>query len=267
MIKLSEVKNFQYRINPEEYQKPYGRLFFRKFSVYLTWIFLNLGFTANQVTTIQTIVGVLASVLIAFPRFKVGLTGIILFQIGFLLDNVDGEIARFRKEASLTGKYLDEIGHEIVIPVMYLGFGIHEYFNSGRFEIIILSVIAGLFSIRIDLLAKANIILNTVLSNPSSQYDYYEKFADSDQEQKKKQSGLLPTLFRLFAYPAVLNELSIAWILGIYGIHFTILNIDFSALYILIATFGVLIPIRRFQYIYFIAINKSVEKDFQHFKK
>jgi phosphatidylglycerophosphate synthase len=158
VVSLRELRSFPYRVNPEEPQKPYGRLLFRPISLYLTWICVNLGCSANQVTAGQLVIGVLAAAAVACPTLRIGILGLFLFQLGFMLDNIDGEIARFRKQASLTGKFLDEIGHQTVVPLMYLGFGVGDYLSHGRWEIIVFAALAGLSSLRIDLLSKAEVI-------------------------------------------------------------------------------------------------------------
>jgi hypothetical protein len=48
----------------------------------------------------------------------------VLIQMYLLLDCVDGEIARWRKQTSITGVYLDRVGHYLSEPALLVGFGL-----------------------------------------------------------------------------------------------------------------------------------------------
>ncbi len=85
----------------------FDRNFTRRISMYLTKPFLMMGLSANQVTAISLLVGLAAGVLMVFPDPVLWLIGIPLFYLYFVLDCVDGEIARYRKTSSLVGSYLD----------------------------------------------------------------------------------------------------------------------------------------------------------------
>lgn len=95
----------------------------RKLSIYLTWCFLHIGFNANQVTLLSFISGLLAPFLIMFAPGYWGLTGYLFFYGYFILDKVDGEVARFRQEESLRGICLDYIGHAIIPALLPLSVG------------------------------------------------------------------------------------------------------------------------------------------------
>ena len=95
----------------------------RKLSIYLTWLLLHTGLTANQVTIISICSGFLGALSLLFAPGPWSLSGYLLFYGYFLLDKVDGEIARFKKEESLRGIFLDYMGHMIVPPLLPLSVG------------------------------------------------------------------------------------------------------------------------------------------------
>jgi hypothetical protein len=263
VVSLRDLRSYPHRINPEEPQKPYGRLFFRPISLYLTWVCVNLGFSANQITSVQLVIGVLAAAAVACPTVKIGFLGLLLFQLGFMLDNIDGEIARFRKQASLTGKFLDEIGHQTVVPLMYLGFGVGDFLRHGRWEIIVFAALAGLSSLRIDLLSKAEVILNFAQSGSDSKFDYYKRFpAPQSPTTSAEKHGPIARLRYLFAYPATMNTLSILWLLDRFTGTGTIVHGNAGLLYLLIVVYGIVIPIRRTITICSVATRSRVETDY-----
>jgi hypothetical protein len=98
----------------------------RVVSIYATWLLVRTSVTADQVTIASIATGVTAAVLLASPGLLAGLGACLLLYISFLLDQVDGEVARYRKTCSLRGVYLDELRHLVVyaVPVFALGFDV-----------------------------------------------------------------------------------------------------------------------------------------------
>jgi phosphatidylglycerophosphate synthase len=102
----------------------------RKFSIYLTKIFIYMGLTGNQITMMMMILGIISSFFFMPGKYYYSLIGIILFELHLLLDFVDGEVARYRKETSLKGTYLDYMTHAIVNPLIFIGLSIGAYFSN-----------------------------------------------------------------------------------------------------------------------------------------
>jgi hypothetical protein len=104
----------------------------RALSIYATWFLIRTPVTADQVTGLSIATGLVAAVLLALPGLGPGLGGCALLYVSFLLDQVDGEVARYRKKTSLRGVYLDEIRHLVVnaTPVFALGFDVARQQSS-----------------------------------------------------------------------------------------------------------------------------------------
>ncbi len=99
-----------------------GRLYFRRISPYFTSAALRLGLSANQVTVVMIMFGLLGAWLFAFQGL-VALSGFLGIQIYLLLDSVDGEVARFNKTESAMGIYLDRWGHYVVEGSVFVALG------------------------------------------------------------------------------------------------------------------------------------------------
>lgn len=272
-ITLKEVKNFKYRINPEERQGSYGYYFMRRLSLFLTWLLLNLGLSANQVTLLQIISGVIGCLFFAFPRTECLLLGVFFMQLGFLFDNVDGEIARFRKEVSTTGKFLDTIGHEIVIPFMFFGLAIGSYFRTGNLEVIIFGFLAGLFSLRLDIATLYLEAGQMLESQFQKAFDYYLDFTKQGLSSHtglklyrlKNEASLSRMIYALFAYPAIMNIFSLAIFIQLFVPRLIILNRQVEILYILILGYGTLIPLRRIYTIWKLVRHRETERKYLQF--
>jgi phosphatidylglycerophosphate synthase len=126
-----------------------GRLYMRRVSPYFSWLFIRIGFSPNQLTYLMIICGVLGGAAVAVtPDGPAGLAwaiaGALLIQAYLLLDCSDGEVARFRKRTSVTGIYLDRIGHYMSEVALLAGLGVRAegaFQNGGYIELGLLAAL------------------------------------------------------------------------------------------------------------------------------
>lgn len=116
----------------------------RDVSVYITWALLHTPITANQVTAIGIAFGLFGVLSLAMPSPLTGIAGGALLWMYILLDKVDGEVARYRKTVSLRGIFLDEIGHLVIQPLLFVGLSVHVYATTARLEALLLGTIPAL---------------------------------------------------------------------------------------------------------------------------
>ncbi|NUK83005.1 CDP-alcohol phosphatidyltransferase family protein [Streptomyces lunaelactis] len=101
-----------------------GRMYMREISLHIDPYLVNTKITPNQLTYLMIVVGVLGGAALLIPGLTGAILAVVLFQIYLLLDCVDGEVARWRKQTSITGVYLDRIGHYLCEAALLVGFGI-----------------------------------------------------------------------------------------------------------------------------------------------
>ena len=101
-----------------------GRLYVRRLSPYLTRPLLRTRVTPNAVTWAMIAVGVLAAGVLTLPGLLAAAAAAVLIQGQILLDCVDGEIARWRRQFSPAGIYLDRFGHYVTETALPIGLGI-----------------------------------------------------------------------------------------------------------------------------------------------
>lgn len=100
----------------------YARTVVRKVSPYLTYaIVRSTPLSADAVTALAIGCGVVGGVLAAFPSALALWSAIVLLQLAYLFDVVDGEVARVRGTSSRRGTYLDLIGHFVQNRALYAG--------------------------------------------------------------------------------------------------------------------------------------------------
>ncbi|MFD7894789.1 CDP-alcohol phosphatidyltransferase family protein [Streptomyces sp. NPDC059479] len=101
-----------------------GRLYMREISLHIDPYLVNTRITPNQLTYLMVVVGVVGGAVLLVPGLTGAILAAVLFQIYLLLDCVDGEVARWRKQTSITGVYLDRIGHYLCEAALLIGFGV-----------------------------------------------------------------------------------------------------------------------------------------------
>lgn len=96
----------------------------REISLRVDRYLVNTRVTPNQLTYLMVVAGVLAGAALLVPGLAGALLGALLIQLYLLLDCVDGEIARWRGQTSVTGVYLDRVGHYLSEAALLAGFGL-----------------------------------------------------------------------------------------------------------------------------------------------
>lgn len=96
----------------------------REVSLRSTRHLVNSRISPNGLTYLMVIAGVLAGVALLVPGLAGALIAALLIQLYLLLDCVDGEVARWRRQTSTTGVYLDRVGHYLAEAALLVGFGV-----------------------------------------------------------------------------------------------------------------------------------------------
>jgi len=85
----------------------------------------------NQVTLTSLGVGVVAAALFADGRWPSLAAGGLLVQLSFLLDCVDGQLARYRASSNLFGSILDRVCDRLKLFAVVFGLSVGLYRTSG----------------------------------------------------------------------------------------------------------------------------------------
>ncbi|WP_405652915.1 CDP-alcohol phosphatidyltransferase family protein [Streptomyces sp. RK9] len=113
-----------------------GRMYMREISLRCDRYLVNTRITPNQLTYLMTVAGVLAAPALLVPGIWGAVLGVVAVQLYLLLDCVDGEIARWRKQYSMSGVYLDRVGAYLCDAAVLVGFGLRaaDLWGSGRID-------------------------------------------------------------------------------------------------------------------------------------
>lgn len=102
----------------------------RRLSIYVTWALLHTSITPNQVTGLMMLAGVAGAALLVPHSVAANLAAFVVLYLAFLLDKVDGEIARYRRVSSVKGLMLDRLHHLVVEPLIFLAAAWHDWSES-----------------------------------------------------------------------------------------------------------------------------------------
>ncbi|NXY93448.1 CDP-alcohol phosphatidyltransferase family protein [Streptomyces sp. BR123] len=113
-----------------------GRLYMREISLRITRLLANTKVTPNQLTYLMTLCGVLAAPALLVPGIWGAVLGVVFVQLYLLLDCVDGELARWKKQYSLSGVYLDRVGAYLCDAAVLVGLGLRaaDLWGGGRID-------------------------------------------------------------------------------------------------------------------------------------
>lgn len=116
----------------------------RKYSIYMTWIFIRTSLRPNHITLLSCLLAFAAMWLISlFNEFSIWVIAILILLFSYSLDYVDGEVARYHKTSSLTGLLLDRLASTITATFLFLGVMYRTYLITGS----VFSILFGILSI------------------------------------------------------------------------------------------------------------------------
>jgi len=164
----------------------------RRISFWITPLFLKLRISANQVSFLAIITGIISAILIMVGNYWMVLSGAILMQIWLTFDALDGNIARYKKNFSSFGKFLEELEGAIIAALFFSSVGVSaskfpgflpHFFKIPSYLFIILGILTSFFVIFRHLIFRHFEVI-------------YFKDKDIKGESIYEGKGILPTLYK-----------------------------------------------------------------------
>jgi len=92
----------------------------RRLSIHLTRLALALGMKADHASYAMMLAGLAGAALLVPAHPLVNVLGFAVLYLAFLLDKVDGELARLQGTQNARGIFLDRMHHRLVEPCLFL---------------------------------------------------------------------------------------------------------------------------------------------------
>jgi choline kinase/phosphatidylglycerophosphate synthase len=93
----------------------------RPISLFISRLLVKTGLSANHVTGLTTLVGILSGVFVARGDYLNALIGAFLFNLASILDGCDGEISKLKLTDSKLGQWLDTLSDNTTYLCFFVG--------------------------------------------------------------------------------------------------------------------------------------------------
>ena len=103
--------------------------YWRNISIYLTKLFLYTPITANQISAICFILTILSAIFISIDNILYPFLGLFLLYLAIILDHVDGEVARYKKQSKHGGYILDITIDNFRTPIIFVALTFNIYYS------------------------------------------------------------------------------------------------------------------------------------------
>lgn len=177
-------------------------------------LFLYLPFNPVQITVIWILIKIVMALLLIKGGYLLTVVALTIFQLASILDGVDGIVARYRKDYSYNGIYLDYIGHYLCNSLLLICLGLGTYLTNDN----IFALFAGLMGAFFYLLAKSITVNPSAwLSNPEMREKMQEMVYAKELGLKNRQKGFLALMADFLLMDNPLNLMFWGIILGFPG--------------------------------------------------
>ena len=149
-------------------QPLYMQLVSMKFSIYITKLLLYTRISADYVTVLMMVLIIAGSIFMAFGGLWMIFIGILMIHFTIILDNVNGEVARYNKEDGIIGTFLEQVYHSLAIPLIFFSLAYGTFIRTNSAAILIFGFLAAIFGRPIVLDSIKNTVIEERLSEVKS---------------------------------------------------------------------------------------------------
>jgi phosphatidylglycerophosphate synthase len=221
-----------------------------KISIYVTKLLLYTPIGADQVTIGMVLLAILGSVFIGFGTLNLMLIGILIIHFTVILDNCNGEVARYRKEGSMTGTFLEQYYHELSVPLIFFGLGFGVFMATGYKSALVFGFLGAIFSRSTVLSAlKSAVVKNAIRDRTSKRVDEklkkYAKIVGKSPNVEGGSTGAGARLYKAYDYirefwsaPFNIVHINVLIILELLNVYYWSILPPYSMLFWYLAIYG-----------------------------
>lgn len=146
----------------------WGKYLLRRIAFPLSAMFINAGWSANQVSFLTMVILFIGLCLFTLSNYTANIIGAILLNLYILFDNVDGCIARATETKSIFGELLEAVNGYLIGSISYLVVGLAVAYSSPKLPLINFSpnyILLGAFTSICNLMIRVvNLKSQSILS-------------------------------------------------------------------------------------------------------
>ena len=174
---------------------------------------MKFGITPDQVTVISMLVGWVSAVLFAVPSRVTILLAALGLELYYVLDSVDGQLARVTGKTSKTGAFFDILLNYLVHPLPFLFIGLNQTFVTGHWIWTVGGAVAGLSYVWLGVTwnVRAHVLFDS-LREPGSVVSLEN--LEEEREREKMEKVSLPRkvfsfVHKLCTFPTAMNLITV----------------------------------------------------------
>ena len=126
--------------------------------------YLYTGLSADYVTIFMMLLVIAGSIIMATGSLWNILIGILLIHFTIILDNVNGEVARYNREDGLIGTFLEQVYHNLAVPSLFFSISFGVFTATGTKSVLIFGFLASIFGMPIILKSIKDAVIDERLS-------------------------------------------------------------------------------------------------------
>ena len=250
----------------------YERIIVRKISIYISRVLVIIGISANKVTALSFVMGVIGIILIGFKPAWIVLAGCVVMQGWYLFDKCDGEVARYwrykisnkvadsKLESELSGVFLDNVLHHIIHSCVFISISFGLFLQLNRIYILGLGFSAAMSMIFISLIiqCKDSIIFNKLrILKINMVFDNCDK---TEARQMSFASRVFSFVHYLCTFPFVINVMLICGVVNLFTIESE--NMYLKPFLWFLIFYGIISPIVWIPKFLFYVLKKKIDSEF-----
>lgn len=237
-----------------------GSLYGWRFSIYFTRLFLSLGLTASFASSLMVLTGLLGWILASFGGPFL-LAGLVSLTMSYVLDCVDGEMARYRGIDSFRWAGVDYLHHLVTKGMAFLGIGVGLYRDTGNAWVIAAGalcsvswlLLVGLRDLPMLLFAKKIVMNERRFENPAVKrlYGYLDLLRKEIHERPAPRDiwgaefRFRPWVIRTFftCFDVVIPMLAVTAAVDRFVHPFTWHGVSFSVTSAVVCAYAIILPL------------------------
>jgi len=261
---IEELKKICFKGNYEKLPV-YPRYVTHKISIRIVKLLLHTSITPNQITLSSIVIGMTSCIMFATAIPVYFLLGALILELYYIIDAVDGQLARYKKLSSMTGGYFDYVSNYIVHPCVFFCIGLGLVRHSGDILPIVFAFSA---SVSVSLISvfsecKYNVFVSAI--KMASSVKVKKITADGNGKSERKLTiprYLFSALHKICTYPTIMNIIVLVSILNLFFPEMKIATFEFSLPCILVIFYGLSCPLVFFAKLTFAIKTRCMEKEF-----
>jgi len=216
---IEELKKICQGTVRQDVSNIYMRYVCRPLSIRITRLILPTQVTADQVSQAMIVAGLLAALVLSLPWRGTFFVGAVLLQLWYLIDCMDGEVARYRyyqktgkisidkRDTSLTGMYYDMINHYLMNFLVPAAVAFGEFVKTGSVVVLWLGSAASLGQVMLLAMhdARSRAVLSHLKKYKNIQVTSQEKKVEVNSKELKSAKWVFSSLHYIMTYPSVMN--------------------------------------------------------------